>query len=74
MPQDAAEILKDALSLPREARAALAGSLLESLDEGIDPEAEKAWADEIAARIRDLDEQRAVPVPWTEARLRILGK
>jgi hypothetical protein len=32
MKRDAAEILKDALALPSEARAALAGSLLESLE------------------------------------------
>jgi len=36
MKREAAEILKDALALPPEARAALAGSLLESLDTEVD--------------------------------------
>jgi hypothetical protein len=39
--REAAEILKDALALPTEARATLAGSLLESLDTEVD---EDAWA------------------------------
>jgi hypothetical protein len=34
MKRDAAKILEEALKLPVEARAALAGSLIESLDEG----------------------------------------
>ncbi len=37
-------ILKDALALPTEARAALAGSLLDSLDGEVDEDAEAAWA------------------------------
>src|SRR5262249_28657638 len=40
MKRDAAEILKDALALPTEARAALAGSLLDSLDTDVDEDAE----------------------------------
>ena len=40
MKRDAAEILKDALGLPTEARAALAGSLLESLDTEVAEDAE----------------------------------
>ena len=36
MKQDIAEILKKALDLPPEARAAIAGSLLDSLDQTVD--------------------------------------
>jgi hypothetical protein len=36
MAEDVSEILKKALALPSEARAALAGSLLESLDDTVD--------------------------------------
>ena len=42
MKREAAEILKDALALPTEARAALAGSLLESLDTEVDEDAHAA--------------------------------
>lgn len=48
MKREAAEILKDALALPTEARAALAESLLESLDTEVDEDAE--------ARVGDRDE------------------
>ena len=47
MKRDAAETLKEALALPTEARAALAGSLLDSLDTGVDEDAEAAWATEV---------------------------
>ena len=67
------EVLREALKLPMEARAALAGSLLDSLDDMIDEDAEAAWAVEIARRVREIDEGRAELVPWTEARRRIVG-
>lgn len=55
MKREAAEILKDALELPTEARAALAGSLLDSLDTEVDEEAEAAWATEVNRRVAELD-------------------
>ena len=45
MKSDTSELLEKALKLPVEARAALAGALIESLDETIDEDAEAAWAD-----------------------------
>jgi len=67
------EVLRETLKLPMEARAALAGSLLDSLDDMIDEDAEAAWDVEIARRVREIDEGRAELVPWTEARRRIVG-
>lgn len=67
-------ILEDALRLPPEARAALAGSLLDSLDETLDSDAEEAWAAEIARRVREIDEGQAKLIPWPEARRMILSK
>jgi hypothetical protein len=43
---DASKIKEEALKLTPEARAALAGSLIESLDETVGENAEAAWADE----------------------------
>ena len=40
---DPAELLKQALALPSKDRAALADSLLESLDQKVDEDAEQAW-------------------------------
>jgi putative addiction module component (TIGR02574 family) len=71
MKENIAEILKQALKLPPEARAALAGSLLDSLDEPLDLDAESAWEAEIAARIREIDEGKVTLIPWAEARVRM---
>jgi hypothetical protein len=49
MPRDAAEVLKDALALPPEARAALIGSPVDSLDTEVDEDAEEAWREEMPA-------------------------
>jgi len=72
--RDAAKILEEALKLPVEARAALAGSLIESLDEAVDENVEAAWADEIAQRIADLDSGKAKTIPWSKARRLILSR
>jgi Putative addiction module component len=42
MAKDAAQVLEEALTLQPEARAALANSLLESIDSDIDEDAEAA--------------------------------
>lgn len=74
MKRDAKHLLDEALKLPMDARAALAGSLLESLDEEIDEDSEAAWRAELDRRIRELDSGAVRPVPWAEARKRILRK
>ena len=73
MKENIADILKQALRLRPEARAALAGSLLDSLDEPLDLDAESAWEAEIAARIREIDEGKITLIPWAEARAKIAG-
>lgn len=74
MSRDPNDILRDALQLPPEARAALADSLLESLDSETDPQAESEWRREIRRRIADLDSGVVAAVPWSEARARLLTK
>ncbi len=71
MSQEISELLKKALALPAEARAALAGSLLESLDDIVDESAEEEWNKEIARRIGELDSGKVKPVPWAEARRQV---
>jgi putative addiction module component (TIGR02574 family) len=72
MTEEASDILKKALALPPEARAAIAGSLLESLDENPpDPAVEAAWSEEIARRMEELDSGKVKPIPWAEARRQI---
>ena len=67
-------LLAAAMKLPPAARAALAGSLIDSLDQDIDPDAEAEWAIEIARRVRELDAGRSVSIPWAEARRIIRGE
>jgi putative addiction module component (TIGR02574 family) len=74
MSPDYSELLKKVLALPAEARAALVGSLLESLDdEPVDEGVEAAWSVEIKRRIEDLDSGKIKPVPWEEARRQIVA-
>ena len=68
------KVLEEALRLPAEARAALAGHLLESLDDSVDEDVELAWSKEIARRIDDLDREKVKTVPWSVARRQILGR
>jgi putative addiction module component (TIGR02574 family) len=74
MKQDIAEILKEALKLPPEARAALAGTLLDSLNETVDTDAESAWEAEIIIRLKEIDEGKVNLIPWAEARAKIAGQ
>ncbi len=72
MKRSAAEILSDALELLAEARAATAGTLIESLDDEVDEEAEALWASEIERRIAEIDQKKVELVPWSEVRRRLL--
>jgi putative addiction module component (TIGR02574 family) len=71
LTQEVSELLKKALALPAEARAALAGSLLDSLDDTLNASAEEEWSREIARRIAELDSGKVKPVPWADARRQI---
>jgi len=72
MTEEVEKLLKQALGLPNEARAALAASLIESLDEEVDEDAEAAWAVEIARRIEEVGSGAVRMIPWPEARRMIL--
>jgi putative addiction module component (TIGR02574 family) len=75
MGEKVSELLKQALSLPAEARAALASSLLESLDEDtIDEAAELEWELEIARRVDELKSGTVPTIPWAEVRRRALAR
>ena len=71
MARHAAEVLKDALALPAEARAALIDSLIESLDPTIDDGAEEAWREEVYLRLQQIDSGAVDLIPWEEARRRL---
>jgi putative addiction module component (TIGR02574 family) len=66
MAKETGDLLREALSLPVEARAALADRLLESLDTEIEPGAYEEWQREIKRRAAELDSGAVKPVPWSE--------
>jgi putative addiction module component (TIGR02574 family) len=71
MTERSLELLTQALSLTEKERAELAASLLSSLDEPPDPEAELLWQDEISKRVADLDSGRSRAIPWEEVQLKV---
>lgn len=73
MTDNVKTIIEEALKLPPEARAALAGTLLESLDEIIDENVEEAWALEIEKRLYELDSGKIKTISWSESRRKISG-
>ncbi len=69
MAKETADLLKEVLSLPVEARAAFADRLLESLDDSeIDPGAYDEWQREIKRRAAELDSGAVKAIPWSEVR------
>ena len=74
MSPDAKSLLDAALQLPESQRAEVAASLIESLDDGFDEDAEVAWQAEADRRLDDMLSGRAKGVSWSEARRRILGQ
>ena len=72
MATNADRILNEALQLPEDDRAVIAGKLMESLDAPSDEgDVTPYWADEIERRLRELDDGTVKAVPWEEARRQI---
>jgi len=68
MMQEAQELLKKALALPVKERADLAGSLIESLDDTIDVDAEAAWQEEIVRRLEEVQSGKVKTASWDSVR------
>jgi putative addiction module component (TIGR02574 family) len=68
MTQQALDLLQKALSLSEEEKAALADSLLASLDGTVDGGTERAWEEEVARRMEDIDSGKVKMIPWREVR------
>lgn len=68
-------VLAAALRLSATERAAVAAELLDSLDDlgPADEGVEQAWAEEAQRRLAEVDAGAVTPIPWAEARRRILA-
>jgi putative addiction module component (TIGR02574 family) len=64
-------IARKALTLTEEGRAELAGSLLQSLDQSIDEDAEAAWQKEVLRRVDELNPGKATTIPRDEVQRKI---
>jgi putative addiction module component (TIGR02574 family) len=72
MSPDLSNLLKQALALPVDERAALANTLLDSL-EANDPSVQEAWDAEVARRMADLRSGKAVTVAWEQLHRELLA-
>jgi putative addiction module component (TIGR02574 family) len=62
------------MELPEEARAALADSLLDSLEAEIDPDAEQPWCEEIERHLAALNDGSIQLLPWDEVQARLRAR
>jgi putative addiction module component (TIGR02574 family) len=72
MSPEVSDLLKRALALPVDERAALANTLLDSL-ETPNQSVEAAWDEEVARRMEALKAGKAVTVPWEQLHRELLA-
>lgn len=60
------EITKEIIELPRHQRLALVRLLLDLDQPGTTGEIDRAWDEEIRARVKAIDEGRAVGIPYEQ--------
>ena len=72
MSPEISDLLKRALALSVDERAALANTLLDSL-ESRNESVQEAWDEEVARRIEHLKAGKAVTVPWEELHRELLA-
>ena len=72
MSPEVSDLLKRALALPVDERAALANTLFDSL-ETTNESVQEAWDEEVARRIKDLKAGKAVTVPWEQLHRELLA-
>jgi putative addiction module component (TIGR02574 family) len=72
MNPEVSDLLKRALALSVDERAALANTLLDSLDTD-NESVQEAWDNEVARRMQDLKAGKAVTVPWEQLHRELLA-
>jgi putative addiction module component (TIGR02574 family) len=72
MSPEVSDLLRRALELPVDERAALANTLLDSL-EITDQSVQEAWDEEVKRRMEDLNAGKAVTVPWEQLHRELLA-
>jgi putative addiction module component (TIGR02574 family) len=72
MSPEVSDLLKRALALPDDERAALANTLLNSLETGSES-VKEARDNEVARRMADLKAGKAVTLPWEQLHRELLA-
>ena len=71
MPEDLKDRFREVFDLSPEARATLAGLLLESLEPPPDPDVEQSWLQEAERRWAEIERGDVETIPWEEVRARL---
>jgi putative addiction module component (TIGR02574 family) len=71
MTQSVLDLYEQASELPETDRAELAGLLLQSIEEEVEPGVEEAWAAEIERRMADFHAGKLKMIPWSEVRAQL---
>jgi putative addiction module component (TIGR02574 family) len=66
MSPETDELRQKAMTLPLEERAELACSLIDSLDQTVDEDAELAWQQEVVRRMDEIRSGKVKTIPWRE--------
>lgn len=74
MQQKHDKVIEEALSLPANLRLSLIEKLLESLNQTIDPEIDRLWAEEAERRVLQVEEGKAQLISGEEVFARIREK
>jgi putative addiction module component (TIGR02574 family) len=74
MGREPSEILKEALALPPDARASIADSLLDSLDQEVEAAAAEEWEREIRRRIAEVESGAVKTISWSDAREYLMSR
>ena len=74
MGREPSDILKEALALPPDARASIADSLLESLDQEFEAGASEEWEREIQKRIAEVEAGTVKTISWSDAREQLMSR
>jgi putative addiction module component (TIGR02574 family) len=72
MSPEVSDLLKRALALPVDERAALANTLLDSLED-TQESVQAAWDEEVRRRMQDLKAGKAITVLWEELHQELLA-
>jgi len=65
------QLLTDVLSLPADERAAIAGTLIQSLEADLDPDADAGWVRNARSRLGGTRTEDLTTISWSEAFRRV---